>query len=89
MAAPVHSPLADSGIIDGRATRTATQEKDHAYTPGRLAMRVLITAHNGYIGSVLRAIVRAAGHDVLYRGSVATVDSSGSEFELREMERSE
>lgn len=28
-------------------------------------MRVLITGHNGYIGSVLGAMVRAAGHDVV------------------------
>ena len=28
-------------------------------------MRVLITGHNGYIGSVLTAMVRAAGHDVV------------------------
>lgn len=28
-------------------------------------MRVLITGHNGYIGSVLAPIVRAAGHDVV------------------------
>ena len=28
-------------------------------------MRVLITGHNGYIGSVLAALVQAAGHDVV------------------------
>ena len=28
-------------------------------------MRVLITGHNGYIGSVLAPLVRAAGHDVV------------------------
>jgi len=28
-------------------------------------MRVLITGHNGYIGSILAPIVRAAGHDVV------------------------
>ena len=28
-------------------------------------MRVLITGHNGYIGSVLAPMVRAAGHDVV------------------------
>src|SRR3954467_2403856 len=28
-------------------------------------MRVLITGHNGYIGSVLAPFVRAAGHDVV------------------------
>src|SRR5215210_5994783 len=28
-------------------------------------MRVLITGHNGYIGSVLTPMVRAAGHDVV------------------------
>jgi len=28
-------------------------------------MRVLVTGHNGYIGSVLVPVVQAAGHDVV------------------------
>ena len=28
-------------------------------------MRVLITGHNGYIGSILAPLVKAAGHDVV------------------------
>jgi nucleoside-diphosphate-sugar epimerase len=27
-------------------------------------MKVLVTGHNGYIGSVLTGVIRAGGHDV-------------------------
>jgi nucleoside-diphosphate-sugar epimerase len=36
---------------------------DKGSAPGRL--RVLVTGHHGYIGSVLAPLVRAAGHDVV------------------------
>ena len=42
--------------------------------PRRLGVRILVTGHHGYIGSVLTPILREAGHDVtgldtfLYRG---------------------
>jgi nucleoside-diphosphate-sugar epimerase len=45
-------------------------------------MRVLITGHNGYIGSVLAPVVRAAGHDVvgldtfLFEGATFGQDSA-------------
>jgi nucleoside-diphosphate-sugar epimerase len=53
-------------------------------------MRVLITGHNGYIGSVLTPLVRAAGHDVvgldtfLFEG--ATFGKNGAEVESRRMD---
>jgi nucleoside-diphosphate-sugar epimerase len=53
-------------------------------------MRVLITGHNGYIGSVLAPMVRAAGHDVvgldtfLFEGG--TFGPNGSEIDALRMD---
>jgi nucleoside-diphosphate-sugar epimerase len=53
-------------------------------------MRVLITGHNGYIGSVLTPLVRAAGHDVvgldtfLFEG--ATFGRNGSQIDSLRMD---
>jgi nucleoside-diphosphate-sugar epimerase len=53
-------------------------------------MRVLITGHNGYIGSVLTPLVRAAGHDVvgldtfLFEG--ATFGRNGAQVESLRMD---
>jgi nucleoside-diphosphate-sugar epimerase len=53
-------------------------------------MRVLITGHNGYIGSVLAPMVRAAGHDVvgldtfLFEGG--TFGPDGSQVEALRMD---
>ncbi len=58
-------------------------------------MRVLITGHNGYIGSVLAPMVRAAGHDVvgldsfLFEGGTFGSDSSPVDalrIDLRDVE---
>jgi nucleoside-diphosphate-sugar epimerase len=58
-------------------------------------MRVLITGHNGYIGSVLAPMVRAAGHDVvgldsfLFEGGTFGSDSSPIDalrIDLRDVE---
>ena len=58
-------------------------------------MRVLITGHNGYIGSVLAPYVRAAGHDVvgldtfLFEGSTFGPDAGRIEsmrMDLRDVE---
>jgi nucleoside-diphosphate-sugar epimerase len=53
-------------------------------------MRVLITGHNGYIGSVLTPLVRAAGHDVvgldtfLFEGT--TFGKNGDQIESLRMD---
>lgn len=53
-------------------------------------MRVLITGHNGYIGSVLTPLVRAAGHDVvgldtfLFEGT--TFGKNGDQVESMRMD---
>lgn len=53
-------------------------------------MRVLITGHNGYIGSVLTPLVRAAGHDVvgldtfLFEG--ATFGENGAQVDALRMD---
>jgi len=53
-------------------------------------MRVLITGHNGYIGSVLAPMVRAAGHDIvgldtfLFEGG--TFGKDGSEIDALRMD---
>jgi nucleoside-diphosphate-sugar epimerase len=61
-------------------------------------MRVLITGHNGYIGSVLAPMVRAAGHDVvgldtfLFEGGTFGPDSSRFDalrMDLRDVEVSD
>jgi nucleoside-diphosphate-sugar epimerase len=58
-------------------------------------MRVLITGHNGYIGSVLAPMVRAAGHDVvgldtfLFEGGTFGRDSASYEtlrMDLRDVQ---
>src|SRR5256885_13011252 len=58
-------------------------------------MRVLITGHNGYIGSVLWPMVRAAGHDVvgldnfLFEGGTFGADCSPPEamrMDLRDVQ---
>jgi nucleoside-diphosphate-sugar epimerase len=58
-------------------------------------MRVLVTGHNGYIGSVLAPMVRAAGHDVvgldtfLFEGGTFGRDSSSIEslrMDLRDVQ---
>ena len=60
-----------------------------------MKMRVLITGHNGYIGSVLAPMVRAAGHDVvgldtyLFEGGTFGPDVSrdeGLRMDLRDIE---
>jgi nucleoside-diphosphate-sugar epimerase len=77
-------------------THSAPQQhkgEDHefgVFRRGRLEMRVLITGHNGYIGSVLTPLVRAAGHDVvgldtfLFEG--ATFGRNGSQIESLRMD---
>jgi nucleoside-diphosphate-sugar epimerase len=61
-------------------------------------MRVLITGHNGYIGSVLAPFVRAAGHEVvgldsfLFEGSTFGDDSvriDGMRMDLRDVQVSD
>src|SRR3954469_15570588 len=53
-------------------------------------MRVLITGHNGYIGSVLAPMVRAAGHDIvgldtfLFEGG--TFGKDGSQIDALRMD---
>jgi nucleoside-diphosphate-sugar epimerase len=58
-------------------------------------MRVLITGHNGYIGSVMAPLVRAAGHEVvgldtfLFEGATFGKNGSGIEsmrMDLRDVE---
>ncbi|MFL6304185.1 MAG: NAD-dependent epimerase/dehydratase family protein [Candidatus Sulfotelmatobacter sp.] len=58
-------------------------------------MKVLITGHNGYIGSVLAPLVRAAGHDVvgldtfLFEGGTFGPDGSAGDsirMDLRDVE---
>ncbi len=61
-------------------------------------MRVLITGHNGYIGSVLATLVRDAGHDVvgldtfLFEGGTFGVDETSIEslrMDLRDIDVSD
>jgi nucleoside-diphosphate-sugar epimerase len=53
-------------------------------------MRVLITGHNGYIGSVLTPLVRAAGHDVVgldtFLFEAATFGRNGAQVESLRMD---
>jgi nucleoside-diphosphate-sugar epimerase len=53
-------------------------------------MRVLITGHNGYIGSVLTPLVRAAGHDVVgldtYLFEGTTFGKNGDQVESMRMD---
>ncbi|MFL5487281.1 MAG: NAD-dependent epimerase/dehydratase family protein, partial [Gemmatimonadaceae bacterium] len=53
-------------------------------------MRILVTGHNGYIGSVLAPMVRAAGHEVVgldaffFEGG--TFGDYGPRFESKRMD---
>src|SRR3954470_18449181 len=53
-------------------------------------MRVLITGHNGYIGSVLAPMVRAAGHDIVGLDSflfeAGTFGRNGSQIDALRMD---
>ncbi len=56
-----------SGRSYGTSAGRGAVERDwqHAARPAESAMRILLTGHEGYIGTVLAPILSAAGHDVV------------------------
>src|SRR5882724_6749505 len=55
-------PLAGIGLAFLPCGSTADQERPQE---GEVGMRILVTGHNGYIGSVMVPVLRRTGHDVV------------------------
>jgi nucleoside-diphosphate-sugar epimerase len=49
----------------GARARCGSTDVAQSHTQAGMGMRVLITGHNGYIGSVLAPLVKQAGHEVV------------------------
>src|SRR6516162_3904392 len=50
-------------MLDGKSNRGTLMTRDLAR--GNCKMRVLVTGHKGYIGTILAPMLQRAGHDVL------------------------